>query len=122
MKRLSRLLTALLSIMIIVSMLAACGTVNQPQQTTAATQSPAETTAPDPKQASGTIEFWMNPAGFQSDDAQKAWAQKAVDEFNEIYPNMKVNITILPWADSATNKQLRLSTGTNVPNAMHTFP
>ncbi|NLY19106.1 MAG: extracellular solute-binding protein [Clostridiaceae bacterium] len=122
MKRLSRLLTALLSIMIIVSMLAACGTVNQPQQTTAATQSPAETTAPDPKQASGTIEFWMNPAGFQSDDAQKAWAQKAVDEFNEIYPNMKVNITILPWADSATKKQLVMSTGNNVPNAMYTFP
>lgn len=122
MKRFSRLLAVLLSIMVIASMLAACGNTGQQQQTGSSTQGTSGTTASDPKQASGTIEFWMNPAGFQSDDAQKAWAQKGIDEFNKIYPNMKVNITLLPWADSATKKQLVMSTGNNVPNAMYTFP
>ena len=117
MKRHVRLLTVLLSIMMIVSMFAACGP-KQPQQTS---QSTLGTTA-DPKAVSGKIEFWMNPAGFQSDDLQQAWAQKAIDEFNKIYPNLKVNITMVPWADSSTKKQLVMSTGNNVPNAMYTFP
>jgi multiple sugar transport system substrate-binding protein len=72
--------------------------------------------------ASGTIELWMNPAGFQSDDLQREWAQNAIADFNKIYPKMKVNITIVPWADSATKKQLVMSTGKDVPDAMYTFP
>ncbi len=127
MKKFSKLIAMLLTMMMVVTMFAACGGSAQPTSTSPAPTSgtsatPGSSSTPDPKQASGTIEFWMNPAGFQSDDLQKAWAQKAIDEFNKTYPNMKVNITMVPWADSSTKKQLVMSTGKNVPDAMYTFP
>lgn len=130
MKKHGKLIALLLTVLMISTLFAACGTKTADQTSASTTVAPAATeaattagtTAPDPKKASGTIEFWMNPAGFQSDDLQKAWAQKAIDEFNQTYPNMKVNITIVPWADSATKKQLVMSTGKDVPDAMYTFP
>jgi len=122
-----------LTLLMVISLAAACTSKNSgntepsasPSPTTSPSQSPDDTASPseDPaKQAKGTIELWMNPAGFQSDDLQRAWAQAAIDEFNGTYPNMKVNITIVPWADSATKKQLVMSTGKGVPDAMYTFP
>jgi len=133
MNKVTKLIALLLATMMIFTLFTACGSKNntqQPGNTSSGSQTSGQTTSqtaststePDPKQASGTIELWMNPAGFQSDDRQKAWAQKAIDEFNKTYPNMKVNITMVPWADSATKKQLVMSTGQNVPDAMYTFP
>lgn len=125
MKKHVKLVALVMSLFMFITMFAACGTTDKSGETTTnsptETQKAAETTA-DPKQAAGTIEFWMNPGGFQSDDLQNAWSNNAIAEFNKSYPNMKVNITMVPWADSSTKKKLVISTGANVPDAMYTFP
>jgi len=129
MKRITKLIALLLAVTMLTTLFTACGSKTSEESQTGSTsssqtssQSGSTSTQSDPKLASGTIELWMNPAGFPSDDLQKAWAQKAIDEFNKVYPNMKVNITMVPWADSATKKQLAMSTGQNVPDSFYTFP
>ncbi|MFC5647603.1 extracellular solute-binding protein [Paenibacillus solisilvae] len=123
MQKLGKIFMLVLVMTMLATFFAACES-NEADKSTSQAISTTENKEPeiDPKQASGTIELWVNPAGFQSDDLQTAWVQTAIDEFNMSYPNMKVNITVLPWADSATKKQLVMSTGKGVPDAMYTFP
>lgn len=109
-----KLLAALLSFAM-VSSLAACGRAPSAQSSTAAPSSAAENSAApssaavssaNPASLSGTIKVWSSGEELG----------RFVEGFNKEYPNIKVNITVIPNADFIAKLTPALSSGKDAPD------
>ena len=124
-KRLVKLLSLMLAALMLV-MLAACGDGNSgssggSDSTPAGGQDDAGSDSGGTSDISTTIELWFNPL-HATEDAQMAWINRSLQSFYAQYPNVTVNITIVPWADAATRLALAMSTGNGAPHVYYTYP
>lgn len=87
--------------------------------TMAACSSGSDAAAPtDPKDVSGEVVFWTYPLGQAS---SASWWDPYVKEFNEQYPNVKINVVLQPFS----NREEALTTaitGKNAPDVVYFNP
>ena len=84
--------------------LAACGSSSSGTSTVASTAASASSATPE--ELSGTIEVWSSGEELG----------RFVEGFNKVYPNVKVNITVVPNADFIAKLTPVLSSGEGVPD------
>ncbi len=84
--------------------LAACGSSSSGTSTVASTA--ASSSSATPEELSGTIEIWSSGEELG----------RFVEGFNKVYPNVKVNITVVPNADFIAKLTPVLSSGQGVPD------
>jgi len=104
-KYLKKALMLVLSVAVLGSVLTGCGTAKKTNETSGNT-----ITQKDPKEYSGTITLWTF-----TDEFKKS---HFIDEFNKVYPNIKVNVTVIPMENNAYTTKLAavLSSGVGAPD------
>jgi multiple sugar transport system substrate-binding protein len=77
--------------------------------------------APELKPCTLTYYYWNEP--------QKAIVDKTIEEFNKVYPDIKIESTVIPWAQYWTKLQTTLPSGAgpdlfqiNAPHAVDYIP
>ncbi|WP_159621099.1 ABC transporter substrate-binding protein [Ruania rhizosphaerae] len=79
---------------------------------------PTDTTDVDPEEVSGTVTFWTYPF---STIAEASWWQPYVDEFNEEYPNVEVEVVMQAWQGREESLVTSI-TGNNAPDVVYFNP
>lgn len=94
---------AVLSGLLMASLFAGCGSAPKETASTAGGEK-------DPKEYKGTINVWSF-----TDELKK---NKVIEEFNKIYPNIKVNLTVIPMDNNAYSTKLSavLNSGSGAPD------
>ena len=107
------------SVMLVAAMLASvlsgCGQEAQevpevaeaPKETVAEDTSGTDQTASEPADLTGTVVIWDWDGGTQ---------QKYVDKFNEVYPNVKIEVQDVAWDDYMTKLQTSYVSGMDLPD------
>ena len=100
-----KLLSLLLALVMVLAM-AACGTEPAPANSPGAQSAPPSEDVTDPAELSGTIEVWSSGEELG----------RFVEGFNSVYPNVTVNITVVPNADFLAKLTPTLSSGQGAPD------
>lgn len=106
-----RILVLALSATLALSVFTGCGSGSESKSSNELTTSDLNK---DPKDYKGTITMWSFTDEFKS--------SKFFDEFHKIYPNIKVNLTIIPMDNNAYSTKLAsvLSSGSGAPDVYTT--
>ena len=100
-----KFLTLLLALVMVLS-LAACGSGGEDNPTTPPEESTKPSESSEPTSLSGTIEVWSSGEELG----------RFVEGFNELYPDVTVNITVVPNADFLAKLTPTLASGQGTPD------
>jgi len=105
---LKKIVVFALSIAMVGSVLTGCGSTKT--STPSDSSTPTTFTEKDPKEYKGTINMWSFSDEFKS--------SHFIDEFNKVYPNIKINLTVIPTDNNAYSTKLSsvLASGSGVPD------
>ena len=89
------------SLIIVALLLSACGAP--------ATEAPPEEPVEEPAEAEPVEVIWY----VRTEEAEQPWEQEVViPDFESKHPNIKINLTIVPWDDFDTKMQTMIAAGT----------
>lgn len=112
-----KVLSALFSGMMVLSLLAGCGNGNS-------SNSETSTNGSDPKASGNSVDASVKaekkPEDYKGEITVWTWWKPYFDEsiadFNKTYPNVKVNLTVMGWGDYVTKFETAKASGGTLPD------
>lgn len=101
-----KLISSILVAALAISVFAGCGNGNEGTETAAPSET-EEAAISNPEELTGTVVIWDWDGGTQ---------QKYIDKFNEVYPNVQVEVQDVAWDDYMTKLQTSYVSGMELPD------